>query len=230
MNVAIISGTSITRSKLFEDWKMEIIETRYGSIELKRSRGMVVVNRHGFSNPLPPHRSNYRGYVSALKSLKVNAVLAVTSVGSLREELNPGKMVSCSDYVSFSPMTFVDDKPSGFAPSIDNSLLSDLQRLSPQRIEVEKVYAQTRGPRFETKAEVRILQSLGCDVVGMTFGNEADLLLESGISVTSLCMIDNYAHGIGEQGLSMEKFHESVAENQSTIDHILRETVAQFGK
>ncbi len=230
MNLAIISGTSINRSAVFKDWKLDQVETPYGAIDFKRGKGIVVVNRHGFSEPLPPHRSNYRGYVSALKGLGVDAVLAVTSVGSLKENLKPGTLVSCSDYVSFAPMTFIDDGPSGFAPAIDNGLLNELKRLCPQGIESDRVYAQTRGPRFETKAEVRILQSWGCDVVGMTFGNEADLLLESGVSLTSLCMIDNYAHGIGDQKLSMSEFHDSVDRNQSVIDGILSGVTARFGK
>ena len=230
MNLAIISGTSINRSAVFKDWKLDQVETPYGTIDVKCGKGIVVVNRHGFSEPLPPHRSNYRGYVSALKGLGVDAVLAVTSVGSLKENLKPGTLVSCSDYVSFAPMTFIDDCPSGFAPAIDNGLLNDLKRLCPQEIESDRVYVQTRGPRFETKAEVRILQSWGCDVVGMTFGNEADLLLESGVSLTSLCMIDNYAHGIGDQKLSMSEFHDSVDRNQSVIDGILSGVTARFGK
>ena len=230
MNLAIISGTSINRSVVFKDWELDEVETPYGTIDVKRGKGIVVVNRHGFSEPLPPHRSNYRGYVSALKALGVDAVIAVTSVGSLKENLKPGTLVSCSDYVSFAPMTFIDDCPSGFAPAIDNGLLNDLKRLCPQEIESDRVYVQTRGPRFETKAEVRILQSWGCDVVGMTFGNEADLLLESGVSLTSLCMIDNYAHGIGDQKLSMSEFHDSVDRNQSVIDGILSGVTARFGK
>ena len=230
MNLAIISGTSINRSVVFKDWKLDQVETPYGTIDVKCGKGIVVVNRHGFSEPLPPHRSNYRGYVSALKALGVDAVIAVTSVGSLKENLKPGTLVSCSDYVSFAPMTFIDDRPSGFAPAIDNGLLNDLRRLCSQGIESDRVYVQTRGPRFETKAEVRILQSWGCDVVGMTFGNEADLLLESGVSLTSLCMIDNYAHGIGDQKLSMSEFHDSVDRNQSVIDGILSGVTARFGK
>ncbi len=230
MNLAIISGTSIARSTLFEAWKSEKASTPYGSIEVKRNRGIVLANRHGFSDPLPPHRSNYRGYVSALKALKVDSVLSITSVGSLQETLRPGTLVSCSDYVSFAPKTFIDDRPSGFAPSLDNRLLADLQSLSPQKIVTDRVYVQTRGPRFETKAEVRILKNWGCDVVGMTLANEADLLLETGISVTSLCMIDNYAHGLGEEELSMNKFNDSVAQNQSVIDGILAKVVDLFGK
>lgn len=230
MKLAIISGTSINRSEVFEDWKLETVDTPFGTVEVKVRGGLVLVNRHGFSNPMPPHASNYQGYVSALKLLGVEAALTVSSVGSLREELLPGTLVSCGDYVSFAPATMIDDRPSGFAPRLDNSLLEALVELSPGRIAEDKVYAQTRGPRFETRAEVRILQAMGCDVVGMTFGNEADLLLESDISVTSLCMIDNFAHGIGEEKLTMDGFHVSVGENQEKIDRLLAAFVVRFGK
>jgi len=230
MKLAIISGTSINCSEVFADWEIERIDTPFGAVEVKQKGELVVVNRHGFSNPMPPHASNYRGYVSALKALGVEAALSVSSVGSLREDLLPGTLVSCGDYVSFAPATMIDDRPSGFAPQLDNSLLKELLELSPERIIEGKIYAQTRGPRFETKAEVRVLQTMGCDVVGMTFGNEADLLLENGISVTSLCMVDNFAHGIGEEKLTMDGFYVSVAENQAKIDGLLAAFVARFGK
>jgi len=230
MKLAIISGTSISRSSVFENSGAESVNTPYGEVEYKRENGVLIVNRHGFRNPLPPHKTNYRAYVSALKELEVEAVCSLNSVGSLQETLVPGTLVSCGDYVSFAPMTFIDEKPSGFAPCVDNALLPELQRLAQRPLEPDKVYAQTRGPRFETKAEVRILKVLGCDVVGMTFANEADLLLESGISVTSLCMVDNFAHGLVDEGLSMESFHEAVKTNQSIIDELLKAIVTRFGK
>ncbi len=230
MSIAIISGTSITRSKVFDSWGEVNFDTPYGPVVMRSKGDLLVVNRHGFSNPLPPHRSNYRGYVHALSERGVQAALCITSVGSLQESLPPGTLVSCSDYMSFAPMTFVDDAPSGFAPEVDNKLLPEIVAESPFPIETDKIYAQTRGPRFETKAEVRILQNSGCDVVGMTLANEADLLLERSISVTSLCVIDNFAHGIGDEQLSMESFHEAVAANQGRIDQLLSQFVARFAK
>jgi len=229
MKVALISGTSINRSGIFDDWSLEMRKTPYGSIGLKRNGNLVVANRHGFENPMPPHRSPYHAYVFALKDLGIESAVALSSVGSLQESLPPGTFVSCSDYVSFAPATFVDDRPSGFAPRLDNGLLDEIRTLCSGEIEMDRIYAQTRGPRFETRAEVRILRSWGCDVVGMTFANEADLLLESGISVTSLCMVDNFAHGIGEKRLTMGGFHEAVGDNQSKIDAFLEAFVDRFG-
>ena len=62
----------------------------------------------------------------------------------------------------------------------------------------------------------------------MTFANECDLLLESGISVTSLCMIDNFAHGIGNKKLSYDLFRNLVDENQKIVDEVLEVAVELF--
>lgn len=229
MKVALISGTSINRSGIFDDWSLEVRKTPYGFVSLKRNGSLVVANRHGFESPMPPHRSPYRAYVFALKDIGIESALALSSVGSLKEDLVPGTFVSCNDYVSFAPSTFIDDRPSGFAPVIDNSLLETVKETCADQILVDRVYAQTRGPRFETRAEVRILRSWGCDVVGMTFASEADLLLESGLSVTSLCMVDNFAHGVGMKRLTMDGFHEGVGDNQSKIDAFLEAFVDRFG-
>lgn len=228
MKVGIISGTSIARSGIFDSWELQVSSTPYGEVEYKEDKGIVVINRHGFRHPLPPHRTNYRGYAQLLKEMGVEATLSLNSVGSLDEDLLPGTLVSCSDYVSFAPITFIDDAPSAFAPSIDNLLLDSLEPSLSCQIAKDRIYAQTRGPRFETKAEVKILQKWGCDVVGMTFANECDLLLESGISVTSLCMIDNFAHGIGNKKLSYDLFRNLVDENQKIVDEVLEVAVELF--
>ena len=169
MKVGIISGTSIARSGIFDNMELQVSSTPYGEIDFKEANGIVVINRHGFRHPSPPHRTNYRGYAHLLKKKGVETTLSLNSVGSLDEDLLPGSLVSCSDYVSFAPITFIDDAPSAFAPSIDNRLLDRLESSLSRQIVKDRIYAQTRGPRFETKAEVRILQKWGCDVVGMTF-------------------------------------------------------------
>ena len=228
MKVGIISGTSIARSGIFDNCELQIASTPYGEIDYKEASGIIVINRHGFRHPLPPHRTNYRGYVHLLKEMDVEATLSLNSVGSLDEEIMPGSLVSCSDYVSFAPITFIDDAPSAFAPSLDNRLLDSLEPSLSRQIVKDRIYAQTRGPRFETKAEIRILQKWGCDVVGMTLANECDLLLESGISVTSLCMIDNFAHGIGNEELSYKLFRNLVDENQKIVDEVLEVALELF--
>lgn len=229
MKLAIVSGTSINRSQAFAGWESVSVETEYGVVEARRRGELAALNRHGFERALPPHAINYRANVAALEALGVEQVVTLSSVGSLDPKLGPGSLVSCCDYMSFAPLTFVDDRMSAFAPVIGNPLLEMVATAFSGPIHREKVYAQTRGPRFETRAEVRALRALGADVVGMTFANEADLMLERGLSVTSFCMVDNFAHGVSEQALSMEAFQELVAGNQVTVDAFLAALVGLFG-
>lgn len=226
MKMGIISGTSISRSEAFAAWADERVVTEYGEASVKTMGELVAMNRHGFEHALPPHAINYRANIETLCQLGVSEVVTLSSVGSVDPELPPGSLVSCSDYLSFSPQTFVDDRMSAFAPVVRNPRLAGILGATSVPIVCDKVYMQTRGPRFETRAEVRAIRSWGADVVGMTFGNEADLLLERGIEVTSFCMVDNFAHGVSEQTLSMAAFERLVAANQLTVDQFLSDLVA----
>ena len=228
MRIAIASGTSINRSEVFSDWETRSVKTPFGEVELKAKGRLVAMNRHGFENPLPPHAINYRANVAALDELGIESAITLNSVGSLDEALPPASMVSCSDYMSFAPLTFIDDCMSAFAPELGNLLLEEIASAWPGKIESDRIYFQTPGPRFETKAEVRALRAMGAHVVGMTLANEADLLLERGISVTAFCMVDNYAHGIGALKLSDETFEGLVGENQKTVDSFLNTLVAMY--
>lgn len=225
MKIAFISGTSINRSKVFADWQDLRVSTQYGEVLVRVRGDLVAMNRHGFESPLPPHAINYRAQVDALCQLGVSSVVTLSSVGSVDPDLPPGSLVSCSDYMSFAPRTFIDDAINAFAPVVTNPLLEEFSARSSFGIVKDRIYMQTVGPRFETRAEVRAIRLMGADVVGMTFANEADLILERGLQLTSFCMVDNYAHGVSLDPLSLSGFEELVARNQATIDRFLSELV-----
>ena len=71
------------------------------------------------------------------------------------------------------------------------------------------VYAYTRGPQYETPAEIRALKTLGGDAVGMSTVAEAIAASHSGMKVLAVSCITNYAAGISGQPLS----HEEVMQN-----------------
>lgn len=224
--MAIISGTSIAKSDAFAGWSDEEVSTEYGNVLLKSKGNLVAMNRHGFVNALPPHAINYRANIDALCKLGIRSVVTLSSVGSVDPDLPPGSLVSVSDYMSFAPKTFIDDRMSAFAPAVANQHLVGIASQTSLEILLDKIYMQSPGPRFETRAETRAIRSWGADVVGMTFANEADLLLERGIDVTAFCMVDNYANGVSQEELSMEAFQELVGKNQQTIDRFLKDLVA----
>lgn len=223
MKVAFISGTSIVNSDLFSSWAIKTIQTEYGEVTYKTHGDFALINRHGYAFPLPPHSINYRANVRALADLGYKDVVSLNSVGSLKKDLPPGTFVSCSDYVGLQqgPATFFDKELKGGAPGIANNLIPLLlEKLAPEfMIHPGKVYVQMRGPRFETKAEIRIIQHWG-DVVGMTACHEADLCTEAGINYNSLALIDNYANGLEGTEIDFDKFKELVKDNQAKVNRL----------
>jgi 5'-methylthioadenosine phosphorylase len=223
VKVAFISGTSIVNSTLFSSWDVKTVETKYGPVTYKTRGDKALINRHGYSFPLPPHSINYRANISALAELGYKDIVSLNSVGSLKKDLPPGTFVSCSDYVCFQqgPVTFFDNELKGGAPGIANNLIPKIvSALAPEfTIQTGKVYVQMRGPRFETKAEIRVVKDWG-DVIGMTAAHEADLCTEVGLSYNSLGLIDNYANGLEGTEIDFAKFKDLVKENQSRVNRL----------
>jgi 5'-methylthioadenosine phosphorylase len=233
MKIAFISGTSIVNSDLFASWGERRVQTPYGEVVCKTRGDKVLINRHGYGFPKPPHSINYRANIRALAELGHEDVVSLNSVGSLRLDLPPGSFVSCSDYVCLQqgPATFFDDELKGGEPGIENNLIPRLVReLAPEfEIATGRVYVQLRGPRFETKAEIAVVRHWG-DVVGMTAAHEADLCRETGLRYNSLALVDNYANGLAgpESGIDFEKFRALVARNQLRVNRLFERMLEIF--
>ena len=223
MKVAFISGTSIVNSTLFSAWEVRTVETKYGAVTYKTRGEQMLINRHGYGLPLPPHSINYRANLAALAELGFREVVSLNSVGSLKKDLPPGTFVSCSDYVGLQqgPATFFDTELKGGAPGIANNLIPQLvAELAPEfMIQTGKVYVQMRGPRFETKAEIRIVREWG-DVIGMTAAHEADLCTEAGLNYNSLALVDNFANGLEGTEIDFVKFRDLVKGNQERVNRL----------
>lgn len=232
MKVAFVSGTSIAQSALFGAWEVRTVETAYGTLAFKAKGDHILVNRHGRGVPLPPHAINHRANIRGIADLGFRDVVSLNSVGSLRRELPPGTLVSCSDYVGLQqgPATFFDAELTGGEAGIANNLIPLLiEKLAPEfTVHPGKIYVQTRGPRFETKAEIRIVRDWG-DVVGMTAGSEADLCAEIGLRYNSLAIVDNYANGLEGASVGFGNFKDAVKANQGKVDRLFARMLEILG-
>ncbi len=226
MKIAFLSGTSIAKSSLFDAWSTREVGTVHGRAIVRTHGDFVLLNRHG-PTYLPPHAINHRANIQALADLGYDEVVALSSVGSLQLDLPPGTILSCGDYVSFRPFTFSDTELRAMGPEIANTRIEQIAAALPYPLPRGKVYIQTPGPRFETRAEVRILRQWG-DVVGMTAAAEADLCREIGLRYNSLCIVDNYANGILGTELSPDSFRELVRANQAKVDDLFRRLLQLF--
>jgi 5'-methylthioadenosine phosphorylase len=208
--LGILAGSSFLGEDLALDAAPETIPTPHGPVPLLVGDTFVFLPRHGTGDPYrPPHRIPHHAHALALEALGVRRAVGLYSVGGLRPDFVPGTVVIPDDYLCMHPPpTFVEDERLHLVPLLDPRLRGALSRIALRVDAVVRdtgVYAETRGPRFETRAEVRFLGQ-HAHVVGMTGASEATLLQERGMAFGMLAIVDNLAHGVGESPLSMEGY------------------------
>ncbi len=181
----------------------------------------VLLQRHGFDTYVRAHEIDHRANVLALQAAGCDRVLSLSSTGSLRLDWPVGTFVCPDDF--YAPQvydTVHDDARShtipGFDPAWRRRLLETWATYAATPIIDGGVYTQTRGPRFETRAEVRALALVG-DLVGMTIAAECILTKEVGIAYAAVCVVDNLANGLDTDPLTIEEFHAAVLANRAAL-------------
>jgi 5'-methylthioadenosine phosphorylase len=222
--LGIIGGTSLLFSRL-PDLEKKVIPTPYGNSEVLCG-DIAVLLRHQHNRP--PHRINFRSHLSALALAGVDRVVAIGSAGSLKREIPPGSLVIPTDYMSDAAIPSIHDHAIRHVhPGLSLDLAKKISEIVPEAM-LGGVYVQTRGPRIETVAEVAALARCA-DLVGMTLASEATLAIELGMEFAALCPVDNYANGLGEEGLSYELIVENANKYKDRMDRIIRDLVAGLG-
>ena len=204
--IAVIGGSGI--SGIFEPGttKRHKVATPWGAPSGPVEEGTVggvrtlFLARHGPGHTIPPHRVNYRANVDALRSLGAEAVVTMSSVGSLREELAPGTFVLPSQFVDLTklrPTTFYDggqvfhvSLADPFCPDLTKAAASVGRELGTPFVE-GTTYVCVEGPRFSTRAESTFFRSFA-DIIGMTLVPEVTLARERALCYACLAMVTDY--------------------------------------
>jgi 5'-methylthioadenosine phosphorylase len=161
------------------------------------------VARHGQAHQLLPSEVNYRANIWALKSLGVTEVVAVSAVGSLRQEIAPGDLSIPDQYFDFvkgdRDRTFFGE---GLVAHVSTAqptcagLTAELVQAGAEldlTIATGKTYGCVDGPRLGTRAESLFLRgAAGCDLVGMTNVPEVFLAREAQLCYSTLCIATDY--------------------------------------
>ncbi|MFL4994051.1 MAG: purine-nucleoside phosphorylase, partial [Microvirga sp.] len=112
----------------------------------------------------------------------------------------------------------------------DESLRQILQRAAKKTgIELpEGVYAWLSGPSFETPAEIKMVQILGGDLVGMSTVPEVILARYYGLRVAAISVVTNLAAGIEGASPSHQETKDTAAEASEKFKRLIRSFVAEL--
>ena len=217
---AILGGTGLASFAELEIDRREVVRTPWGEpsapVSIGRIEGVPVafLPRHGHGHTIPPHDINYRANMHALKYLGVRGVVAVASVGGIRDDMAPGAIALLDQMLDYTwgrastyfdsaerPVTHID-----FTMPYDAGLRSALRDAALEdghTIVDGGCYACMQGPRLETAAEISRIERDGADVVGMTLMPEAALARELDLPYAALAVVVNHAAGRGDSRLAI---------------------------
>jgi len=160
-------------------------------------------------------------YVRVMGRLGVKALLLTNASGGINLEMKVPELVAITDHLSFNaePVlrgpnieefgTRFPDQCHVYDPELTDTLVNSARDLN---IRISRgVYAYTKGPQYETPAEIRALRIMGADCVGMSTVPEAIAASHMGIRVAAMSCITNMAAGISGNPLSEKEVLENAA-------------------
>lgn len=174
-----------------------------GPVTMGRLAGVrfTFLARHGAAHCHSASQVNYRANIDVLKRCGVTDVLALSAVGSLREELAPGQFVAVDQFIDRTAgraRSFFDAGVTahvGFADPVCPRLSGfavDAAEKARATVHRGACYVAIEGPQFSTRAESALYRQWGADVIGMTAMPEARLAREAELPYAVLGMVTDY--------------------------------------
>ncbi|WP_415315663.1 S-methyl-5'-thioadenosine phosphorylase [Candidatus Pelagibacter sp. Uisw_137] len=207
MKLAIIGGSGLYDIDEFKEREFLKLETPWGEPSDKilktkyNDKKIFFLPRHGRGHAISPSNINFRANIDALKQLGVTDIVSVSAVGSLKEDLPPGKFVIVDQFIDRTfarSKSFFDDEivaHVSMAHPTSNGLMNSCEEaIKQESIEYQRggTYIVMEGPQFSTLAESNLYRSWNADVIGMTNMPEAKLAREAEIRYASVSMVTDF--------------------------------------
>lgn len=233
-DIAIIGGSGVYDVSLFDNVKQVYMDTPFGkpsdliTIGDFGERKVCFLPRHGNGHRISPSNLNSRANIFALKKLGVKQIIAASAVGSLKKDIKPLDIVipdQIYDRTKLRPTTFFDDIAvhMGFADPFCRTMSKRLYEIASSngyRTHDGGTYVCIEGPQFSTRAESKVYQTLGFDIIGMTAIPEAKLAREAEICYATIATVTDYDVWHKED-VTIETVMENVMKNERAVREII---------
>jgi 5'-methylthioadenosine phosphorylase len=243
--IAIIGGSGLEDPDILKNAERINIETPYGNPSSDFICGNIgevkvaLLSRHGRNHTIPPSQVNNRANIYAIKQLECSHIIATSACGSLRPQIGRGDFVILDQFIDFTrhrKISFFEEfqphemKHTPMADPFDNYLREHLIKAGKQLnlpIHPTGTIITIEGPRFSTRAESRMFQSWGADLINMSTAPECILANELGIPYAAVAMATDYDSWKDDEApVSWEEILKVFEQNVQNVIGLLTKTIS----
>ncbi|WP_182201358.1 purine-nucleoside phosphorylase [Paraliobacillus salinarum] len=188
----------------------------------------------------------YEGYgleavtfpVRVMKALGVEKLVVTNAAGGVNPALNPGDLMLITDHINNTgqdPLIGPNESKLGVRfPDMSTAYDRALQEVArdvakEMNLDLkEGVYVWNTGPSYETPAEIRMLQKVGGDAVGMSTVPEVIVARHAGMNCLGVSCISNMAAGILDQPLSHDEVIETTEKVRDSFLRFVKDVLARM--
>ena len=242
--IGVLGGSGLYSMEGFGAVEELVLDTPYGppsdAYILGRLDSLPVafLPRHGRGHRLTPSELNYRANIYGFKTLGVTHLIAVSAVGSLRENIRPLDIVIADQFYDRTrrrSSTFFGDGLVALVPFADpvcgalSGLLHEAARDAGATVHERGTLVCMEGPAFSTRAEAEVYRRLGMDIIGMTTLTEAKLAREAELCYGVLALVTDYdCWHEQEADVSVTAVLENLKRNVATAQATLRRVIPKI--
>jgi 5'-methylthioadenosine phosphorylase len=245
-HIGVIGGSGLYHAAGLEEAQEIRVASAFGEPSGPVATGRIggvrftFIARHGAGHRIPPSAVNYRANIDVLKRCGVTDVLALSAIGSLREEMAPGQFVAADQFID---RTFARERSffgEGLVAHVDFAdpvcprmakLAADAAEAAGATVHRGGCYVAIEGPQFSTRAESRMFRAWGGDVIGMTALPEARLAREAELPYALLGMVTDYdAWREGESGAEVDAILAAMRANAALAQEALAKLAGALPK
>lgn len=209
-----------------------------GALVSGRFGGRAVIALAGRFHMYEGHPVALAGFpVRVMHALGATTLFVSNAAGAIRRDLGPGDLMIIEDHLNLTftnPLTGPAQEGEERFPDMSEPYDARLRvglRAAGDKLGIalkEGVYACLPGPSFETRAEVRMLERLGADAVGMSTVPEVIVARARGMRVAGVSCITNAASGTSEFPVLHADVLDVTARSSTTFQSLVRSFVTDL--
>ena len=235
----LIEQPTIIHNEEIPFWPRPAVPGHEGKIYAGYVKGVPVIALTGRAH-------YYEGYTMeelalparVVGELGVKTLVVTNESGSVKRDIPPGTLINIEDHINMmgdNPLIGVNNDKWGprfpdMSHPYDEEYMRILDEIALRRgVGLRRgIYFATHGPSLETAAEVRMIEKLGADVVGMSTVTEVIVARHMGLKVLGISCVTNYGTGISDKKLTFEEIVEVSQKACTKTPAILEEFIAKL--